>query len=57
MSTVGTNFRKWANERLTEYMTKVFTMNDDLLKRAGVGIWISEKYLGERDMVKSKMNI
>ena len=30
-SNIGTNFRRWANERLTEYMTKGFTMNDDLL--------------------------
>ena len=31
-SNIGTNFRKWANDRLTEYMTKGFTMNDNLLK-------------------------
>lgn len=31
-SNVGTNFRIWANERLTEYMKKGFTMNDELLK-------------------------
>ena len=30
-SNTGTNFRKWANERLTEYMIKGFAMNDDLL--------------------------
>ncbi len=32
-SNIGTNFRKWANERLTEYMTKGFTMNDELIAR------------------------
>lgn len=31
-STVGTLFRAWATERLTEYMVKGFTMNDDQLK-------------------------
>lgn len=32
-SNIDINFRKWANERLTEYMTKGFTMNDELLAR------------------------
>lgn len=32
-SNIGTNFRKWANEKLTKYMTKGFTMNDELLAR------------------------
>ena len=41
-SNVGTNFRKWANDRLKEYMIKGFTMNDDLLKRAGGGIYFDE---------------
>lgn len=31
-STVGTLFRAWATDRLTEYMVKGFTMNDDQLK-------------------------
>lgn len=31
-SSVGTLFRAWATERLTEYMVKGFTMNDDQLK-------------------------
>ena len=31
-STVGALFRAWATERLTEYMVKGFTMNDDQLK-------------------------
>ena len=41
-SNIGTNFRKWANDKLTEYMTKGFTMNDDLLKRAGGGLYFDE---------------
>ena len=28
-SNTGTNFRKWANERLTEYMIKGFALNDE----------------------------
>lgn len=31
-SHVGTHFRKWATERLNEYMVKGFTMNDERLK-------------------------
>ena len=38
-SNTGTNFKKWANERLTEYMIKGFAMNGDLLKRAGGGLY------------------
>ena len=33
----GTQFRRWATERLNEYLVKGFTMNDDRLK-AGVNI-------------------
>ncbi len=31
-SSRGTQFRKWANERLNEYLVKGFTMDDDRLK-------------------------
>ena len=41
-SNIGTNFRKWANERLKEYMIKGFTMNDELLKRTGGGLYFQE---------------
>ena len=41
-SNIGTNFRKWANDKLTEYITKGFTINDDLLKRAGGGLYFDE---------------
>ena len=53
-SNVGTNFRRWANERLTEYMTKGFTMNDDLLKRAGGGIYFDELLSRIRDIRSSE---
>ncbi|SKB82504.1 Virulence protein RhuM family protein [Sphingobacterium nematocida] len=32
----GTKFRQWATARLREYIVKGFTMNDELLKQAGV---------------------
>lgn len=53
-SNIGTNFRKWANERLTEYMTKGFTMNDDLLKRAGGGLYFDELLARIRDIRSSE---
>ena len=49
-SNIGTNFRKWANDRLTEYMIKGFTMNDDLLKRAGGGLYFDELLTRIRDI-------
>ena len=53
-SNIGTNFRKWANERLTEYMTKGFTMNDDLLKRGGGGLYFDELLARIRDIRSSE---
>ncbi len=49
-SDIGTNFRRWANEQLTEYMVKGFTMNDDLLKRAGGGKSFDELLQRIRDI-------
>jgi len=53
-SNIGTNFRKWANERLTEYMTKGFTMNDELLKQAGGGLYFDELLSRIRDIRSSE---
>ena len=53
-SNIGTNFRRWANEKLTEYMTKGFTMNDDLLKRAGGGLYFDELLARIRDIRSSE---
>ena len=36
-SKIATNFRRWATERLKEYMIKGFTMDDDRLKGNGGG--------------------
>lgn len=53
-SNIGTNFRRWANERLTEYIIKGFTMNDDLLKRAGGGLYFDELLSRIRDIRSSE---
>ncbi len=34
-SKIATNFRRWATERLKEYMIKGFTMDDERLKNLG----------------------
>ena len=36
-SSIATNFRRWATERLKEYMIKGFTMDDERLKQSGGG--------------------
>ena len=36
-SIIATNFRRWATERLKEYMIKGFTMDDERLKNLGGG--------------------
>lgn len=53
-SNIGTNFRIWANDRLTEYIQKGFTMNDDLLKRAGGGLYFDELLSRIRDIRSSE---
>ena len=41
-SKITTNFRRWATERLKEYMIKGFTMDDDRLKELGGGSYWKE---------------
>ena len=53
-SNIGTNFRIWANQRITEYIQKGFTLNDDLLKRAGGGIYFDELLSRIRDIRASE---
>ena len=36
-SIIATRFRQWATQRLTEYIIKGFTMDDDRLKQIGGG--------------------
>lgn len=41
-SLIATQFRRWATERLKEYMIKGFTMDDDRLKNLGGGNYWKE---------------
>ena len=50
----GTQFRKWATERLKEYIIKGFTMNDELLKQAGSGNYFDELLQRIRDIRSSE---
>lgn len=50
----GTQFRMWATERLKEYIIKGFTMNDDLLKKAGGGNYFDELLDRIRDIRSSE---
>ena len=53
-SLVGTKFRIWATKRLSEYIVKGFTMNDDLLKKAGGGSYWKELLERIRDIRSSE---
>lgn len=41
-SKIATNFRRWATERLKEYMIKGFTLDDERLKGHGGGAYWKE---------------
>ena len=53
-SKIATNFRKWATERLKEYMIKGFTMDDDRLKNLGGGNYWKELLDRIRDIRSSE---
>ena len=53
-SLIGTKFRIWATKRLNEYIIKGFTMNDDLLKKAGGGNYWKELLERIRDIRSSE---
>lgn len=50
----GTQFRKWATERLNEYIIKGFTMDDERLKQAGGGNYFDELLARIRDIRSSE---
>ena len=50
-SKIATNFRRWATERLKEYMIKGFTLDDERLKNLGGGNYWKELFDRIRDMV------
>ncbi|WP_270661078.1 RhuM family protein [Thomasclavelia ramosa] len=53
-SKIATNFRKWATERLKEYMIKGFTMDDERLKELGGGSYWKELLDRIRDIRSSE---
>jgi hypothetical protein len=53
-SSIATNFRRWATERLKEYMIKGFTLDDERLKQAGGGNYWKELLDRIRDIRSSE---
>ena len=53
-SKIATNFRRWATERLKEYMVKGFTMDDERLKNLGGGNYWKELLERIRDIRSSE---
>ena len=53
-SITATNFRRWATERLKEYMIKGFTMDDERLKQLGGGNYWKELLDRIRDIRSSE---
>ena len=53
-SSIATQFRRWASERLKEYMIKGFTMDDERLKGNGGGNYWKELLDRIRDIRSSE---
>lgn len=53
-SRIATHFRRWATERLKEYMLKGFTMDDERLKELGGGNYWKELLARIRDIRSSE---
>lgn len=53
-SKIATNFRKWATERLKEYIIKGFSIDDERLKNAGGGAYWKELLDRIRDIRSSE---
>ena len=53
-SKIANDFRKWATERLKEYIIKGFTMDDERLKNLGGGAYWKELLERIRDIRSSE---
>ena len=53
-SAIATRFRRWATERLKEYIVKGFTMDDERLKKLGGGNYWKELLDRIRDIRSSE---
>jgi hypothetical protein len=53
-SALATQFRRWATERLREYITQGFSMNDDFLKNNGGGAYWKRLLARIRDVRSSE---
>ena len=53
-SSIATKFRQWATTRLTEYIIKGFTMDDERLKQMGGGNYWKELLDRIRDIRSSE---
>ena len=53
-SRIATQFRRWATERLKEYLVKGFTMDDERLKELGGGSYFKELLTRIRDIRASE---
>lgn len=50
----GTQFRMWATQRIKEYLTQGFTMNDEFLKNNGGGLYFKKLLARIRDIRSSE---
>ncbi len=50
----GTQFRRWATERLREYLVKGFTMDDERLKNPDQGVYFDQLLERIRDIRSSE---
>ena len=50
----GTQFRRWATDRLSEYLVKGFTLDDQRLKNAGSGVYFEQLLERIRDIRSSE---
>lgn len=50
----GTQFRRWATDRLSEYLVQGFTLDDQRLKNVGSGVYFEQLLERIRDIRSSE---